>query len=541
MEEPASDKRVWELSKSKYWKFVSGFLALILSAIFLYNIVFGAAGSSFLHNLFSAVGGPETKFKLVGQITIAPNSGSGEMSTPEGETDKSSKDFKITPNINSKIGFSRTMTQNQSVEKKSDKLIPQDGAATSSNHKISRQTINTTSTTQVVEKRQTATSSEAKQTISSPETPADEVFKQCGFATSSEPPTHQKLIINEIAWMGGATSTNDEWIELKNISSTEIDLSGWQLFDKDEQIKINLSVLANPKIVPGGFILLERTNDDSVPNIAANLIYVGALSNTDEGLRLFDSQCVLADEAGASPDWLAGNNADKRTMERDNSGFGWHTSNSPGGTPKQTNSEPVVSYSGGGTATIAVSEPQVSVSTITQPSPTPVKILISEIQAGTDAAANDEFVELYNPTTQAIDLTNWSIKKKTSTGSESTLLVASHLEGIIILSHHYLLVANASATLTVAPDVSWPKSYTLAYSQNAVMLYDVNGAKIDEASWTEIPKNQSFERRALKDNACVSASGAGELLGNDCDTDSESDFEIRNIPNPQNSGSSPEP
>ena len=101
---------------------------------------------------------------------------------------------------------------------------------------------------------------------------------------------------------------------------------------------------------------------------------------------------------------------------------------------------------------------------------------------------------------------------------------------------------NSTGTSTsVAPDVSWPKSYTLAYSQNAVIIYDANGAKIDEASWTEIPKNQSFERKALKDNVCISASGAGELLGNACDTDNESDFEIRNIPSPQNAGSPPEP
>ena len=47
-----------------------------------------------------------------------------------------------------------------------------------------------------------------------------------------------KIIINEVAWMGTKESSNDEWLELKNISGKVINLSDWQLLDKDKQIKI---------------------------------------------------------------------------------------------------------------------------------------------------------------------------------------------------------------------------------------------------------------------------------------------------------------
>ncbi len=35
------------------------------------------------------------------------------------------------------------------------------------------------------------------------------------------------VVINEIAWMGSSASSKDEWIELKNMTSQDIDISGW--------------------------------------------------------------------------------------------------------------------------------------------------------------------------------------------------------------------------------------------------------------------------------------------------------------------------
>ena len=43
-------------------------------------------------------------------------------------------------------------------------------------------------------------------------------IKNCAYSTSQSP-SHENLIINEVAWMGTTRDTNDEWIELKNISS----------------------------------------------------------------------------------------------------------------------------------------------------------------------------------------------------------------------------------------------------------------------------------------------------------------------------------
>ncbi|MEK7463347.1 MAG: hypothetical protein AAB621_03240, partial [Patescibacteria group bacterium] len=65
------------------------------------------------------------------------------------------------------------------------------------------------------------------------------------------------------------------------------------------------------------------------------------------------------------------------------------------------------------------------------------------------------------------------------------------------------------------------------------------GETADEVYYISIIEGKSLERKALSNNICVSAQGDGEFLGNGCDNDSV--WEIRDIPNPQNSQNFIEP
>ena len=120
------------------------------------------------------------------------------------------------------------------------------------------------------------------------------------------------IIINEIAWMGTNTSAHDEWIELYNNTALDIDLSGWKLIAKDGTPKIIL----NDQILAKGFFILERTSDESAPNVSANQIYTGALSNKGEYLQLIDTHGNVVDELNCVESWFAGNNKTKQTMEK---------------------------------------------------------------------------------------------------------------------------------------------------------------------------------------------------------------------------------
>jgi len=110
------------------------------------------------------------------------------------------------------------------------------------------------------------------------------------------------VVVNEIAWMGMQASTSDEWIELKNNTEQDIDLSGWTLKATDDAPSISLTGV----ISADGFYLLERTDDSTVSDIAADRIYTGALENTGEHLLLKDDSGDPIDNVNAGGGWFAG-------------------------------------------------------------------------------------------------------------------------------------------------------------------------------------------------------------------------------------------
>jgi PKD repeat protein len=148
------------------------------------------------------------------------------------------------------------------------------------------------------------------------------------------------VIINEIAWMGTNVSYNDEWIELYNPTNQEINLEGWTLKATDGTPEIILT----GTIPAQGYFLLERSDDESVPEIIADQIYTGALSNSGENLELRDSQNNLIDAVNCQDGWLAGDNQTKASMERIDPFQGgsladnWATNLDQVGTPKALNS-----------------------------------------------------------------------------------------------------------------------------------------------------------------------------------------------------------
>ncbi len=142
----------------------------------------------------------------------------------------------------------------------------------------------------------------------------------------------QSVIINEIAWMGTATSGNDEWIELYNTTSEEVDITEWQLKATDGSPTITLE----GTIAGQSFFILERTDDQTLPNVNASQIYSGSLSNSGETLQLINADGAVIDQINADDGWPGGDNTTKQTLERDQET--WHTSIDNGGTPNQTNS-----------------------------------------------------------------------------------------------------------------------------------------------------------------------------------------------------------
>ena len=135
------------------------------------------------------------------------------------------------------------------------------------------------------------------------------------------------IIINEIAWSGTATSSADEWIELYNKTAYTLDLSRVVLRAEDGAPYIFLS----GTIAPNGYYLIERTNDNTISDITADLavpfsgignsfgllnggevLYIEHLSSATTTL---DMTPALSSCGGS---WCAGTDGTRQSMERVN-------------------------------------------------------------------------------------------------------------------------------------------------------------------------------------------------------------------------------
>ncbi len=149
------------------------------------------------------------------------------------------------------------------------------------------------------------------------------------------------IVISEISWMGNNDSYTNEWIEIYNRTDYPIDLDGWQLSSRNNNLKIKLG----GEIAKNSFYLLERTDDNTVLEVQADKIYKGSLSNIGEILELFDDSGNLIDSIDCSLGWFAGDNETKQTMERKSflvlgsDSENWQDSIQAGGTPKAKNSK----------------------------------------------------------------------------------------------------------------------------------------------------------------------------------------------------------
>ena len=281
-------------------------------------------------------------------------------------------------------------------------------------------------------------------------------------------PRQYRVLINEVAWMGSQNSPNDEWIELKNVWGIPVNLNGWQLQDKDQQIKI---IFGESDAIPaGGYFLLERTED-----------YTGALNNNNEALYLFDNNCQLEDEIEAQPDWPAGDNSTKRPMQRFDVLY-WYTGSATAGSE---NSPPPA----------ILSHPSALAPTPTQASrPSYPRILITEVQIAGPNGQKDDFAELYNPNDQGVSLTGWYLQRKTETGQDfSSYAPVSLFSGKTIEAKNYFLVANASSSLS-AELIDVITTYPLT-ENNILVLKNPNGDIADEI-FTDSPSDgESFGRK----------------------------------------------
>lgn len=187
--------------------------------------------------------------------------------------------------------------------------------------------------------------------------------------------------------------------------------------------------------------------------------------------------------------------------------------------------------------------------------PTPAvanHIVISEVQISGDGINlnDDEFVELYNPTSSPIIMSRWRLTRENSAGTEANLVLS--LNGTIPAHGYFLIVDadgyNGGVTRDVeysAPSNELTNNYTvLLYSDAGISLIDKVGfgtpSNPEAAPFSSNPSlSQSIERKAYSLSTKASMEGGVDSVkGNGFDSDNNSlDFILRNFSDPQNSSS----
>ena len=98
-------------------------------------------------------------------------------------------------------------------------------------------------------------------------------------------PASGDIIINELMWMGSSTSGSDEWIELRNMTDAEIDLSNCQLTKKLSSSGLETLMLEIPNgdmiSTEGLYLISNYSHDDA----SSNLNIEPDLVNTAVGLN----------------------------------------------------------------------------------------------------------------------------------------------------------------------------------------------------------------------------------------------------------------
>ncbi len=353
------------------------------------------------------------------------------------------------------------------------------------------------------------------ETSTIPSTSTASATQSATLVTESPPPTSYpalSVLINEVAWAGTLASTSDEWIELYNASLEDIDLAGWVLSDGGD-ITIALSGL----LPAGGLFLLERTNNSTIADVAADQIYTGNLYNDGETLVLRDPTEALVDSANADGGtWPAGSAATRASMQRiggpDLPG-NWMTFPGAGGNGHDADGNPIA---GTPRAPNAFS--------FATPTPTPaltpfpaLALLIHEVAwAGTLASSSDEWIELFNASPGDVDLAGWTL----SDGED----IAISLSGMLPAGGYFLLERTDDTTISDLP-ADQIYSGGMDNGGDTLWLRDPTGALIDSANadgggWPagSSASKASMERRGGEDRSWNWGTFTGYFgVGHDCE------------------------
>lgn len=162
--------------------------------------------------------------------------------------------------------------------------------------------------------------------------------------------------------------------------------------------------------------------------------------------------------------------------------------------------------------------------------------VISEVYGGggnKGAAFTHDFIELYNPTDSAIDLSGWSVEYFSSSGNSG----GKHdLSGSIPAGGYFLIQEGGGGAGDPLPTPDHEGKLSMSGSKGSVKLYDASGAEVDLVGYGAASLSEGSPTKALNN----STSAQRDTEGTDTD-DNSADFSAA-APTPKSAGgAAPQP
>ncbi len=219
------------------------------------------------------------------------------------------------------------------------------------------------------------------------------------------PAAQAAILVNEINYNPPGTDANHEWVEIVNTGPSSVDLSSWKFYQAGNHAlsayQGSLSLPANGYAVLTGSGSVFMADHPGFSGVVVKTSF--SPNNSGEELRIVDENGVTVDSVTYGTSFANGNGF---TLERDASNQ-WVQSLDAGGTPGEENGviQPTPEPP---SAPPATSSPTPS----PPPGGEPGDILVNEFLA-TPGTGESEWIELYNFSGRAIDLSQLTIEDAT--------------------------------------------------------------------------------------------------------------------------------
>jgi len=389
-------------------------------------------------------------------------------------------------------------------------------------------------------------------------------------------PVH--IVISEVYGGGGnagATFKND-FIELYNPGNTSVDLTGWSVqYAAATGTSWQVTPLSGSIPAKSFFLIQEAAGSGGTVNLPTpDVTGTIAMSGTTFKIVLSNTTTALT---GTNPSGVS--IVDKIGVGPTANGF---EGTGPAAILSNTASAERKASATSTVATMAIGGPEEFdgngydsgnnntdfITTTPKPQNSAVKeptganhIVISEVYGGGGNAGSvykNDFIELYNPTLSAVDLSGWSVQYASATG---TSWQVTTLSGSIAPKSFYLIQeAAGTAGTTNLPTADKVGTIAMAAGAGKVLLANVAAAQtsaqpsgtqiidfvgygatanaFEGSAATPVPSATfSVERKAsaTSDATSLSSGGAEEFAGNGYDSDDNAFDFIAKTANPQNS------